>query len=152
MEKLCTVCRSIVLLWVGILASWSDMRKNIIPNRLVFCGMGIGMMFRIAVDIFYKTSSDILVMVLEVILLFFCVWPVYRTGGLGAGDCKLLLLTGVCLPVKHAISVIIGTFFIAAAEIMLLWIIRKIRKEKKKMTAIHFAPSYLLAVLICLGR
>ena len=114
--------------------------------------MGIGMVLRIAMDIFHKTSSDILVIVPEVLLLFFCVWPVYRMGGLGAGDCKLLLLTGVCLPVKHAISVIIGTFFIAAAEIMLLWIIRRIRKEKKKMTAIRFAPSYLLAVLICLGR
>lgn len=143
---------SVVLLWVGMLASWADIRKSIIPNRLVFSGMGIGMMLRIAMDIFHKTPSDILVMVSEVIILLFCVWPIYRMGGLGAGDCKLLLFTGICLPVKHAISVIIGTFFIAAAEIMLLWILQRIRKEKMTMASIHFAPSYLLAVLICLGR
>lgn len=143
---------SVVLLWVAMLASWSDIRKDIIPNRLVFCGMGIGIILRITMDIFHKTFSDIFVMIPEVTILFLCVWLVYRTGGLGAGDCKLLLLTGVCLPVKHTILVIISSFFIAAAEIMLLWVIRRIRKEKKKMTVIHFAPSYLLAVLICLGK
>lgn len=146
------MCMSMLLLWVAMLASWSDMRKNIIPNRLVFCGMGIGMMLRITMDILSKTSSDIFVMLPEVIILFFCLWPIYRMGGLGAGDCKLLLLAGICLPVKQAISVIISTFFIAAGEIMLLWLFQKIKREQKKMTAIHFAPSYLLAVLICLGR
>lgn len=140
------------MLWVAMLASWSDLRKDIIPNRLVFSGMGIGIILRIAMDIFHKTFSDILVMIPEVTILFLCVWLVYRMGGLGAGDCKLLLLTGVCLPVKHTILVIISTFFIAATEIMLLWIIQKIKKEKKKMTVIHFAPPYLLAVLICLGE
>lgn len=142
---------SLMLFSVALLASWFDMRKNIIPNWLVFCGMGIGMMLRIAINFFSKTSSDILVMVPEVVILFFCIWPVYRMGGLGAGDCKLLLFTGICLPVKQAISVIISTFFIAAAGIMLLWILQRIRREKRTMTAIHFAPSYLLAILICLG-
>lgn len=146
------VCMRVVLFWVAMLAAWFDIRKSIIPNRLVFCGIGIGMMLRIAMDIFHKTPSDILVMVSGVIILFFCVWPIYRMGGLGAGDCKLLLFTGICLPIKYAISVIISTFFIAAAEIMLLWILQRIRREKMSMAGIHFAPSYLLAILICLGR
>lgn len=143
------ICISIVLLWVAVLASWSDLRKGIIPNQLVFYGMGIGVILRTAADIFSKTPLDLLVIVPEVIILFFCLWPVYRTGGLGAGDCKLLLLAGACLPVKQAISVIISTFFIAAVEIILLWTLQSIKKEKKKMTAIHFAPPFLLAVLIC---
>lgn len=143
---------SIVLLCVAMPAAWSDMRKGIIPNRLVFCGMGAGVMLRAAIDIFGKTPSDILIMVSEVILLFFCLWPIYRMGGLGAGDCKLLLLTGICLPVKQAILVIISTFFIAAAFIILLWLIQRIRKKKNKITAIHFAPHFLMAILICRFR
>lgn len=140
---------SIALLWVAVLAAWSDIRKGIIPNRLVFCGMGVGAILRITTDLFNEMPSDILVIVPEVIVLFFCLWPIYRMGGLGAGDCKLLLLAGVCLPVKQAVLVIICTFFIAAGEIILLWIIQKIRKEKKKITAIHFAPSFLAAAFIC---
>lgn len=140
---------SIVLLWVAVLAAWSDMRKGIIPNRLLFCGMGIGMALRIAMDLFDKMPSDILIIVPEVTVLFFCLWPVYRMGGLGAGDCKLLLLAGVCLPVKQAVLVIIYTFFVAAAGIILLWFIQKTGKTKSKITAIHFAPSFLLAVFIC---
>lgn len=143
---------SIVLLWVATPAAWFDIRKGIIPNRLVFCGMGAGVMLRVTIDIFGKTPSDILVMVSEVILLFFCLWPIYRMGGLGAGDCKLLLLTGICLPVKQAILVIISTFFIAAAFIVLLWLIKRIRKKNDKITAIYFAPHFLMAILICRFR
>lgn len=130
-------------------ASWFDMRKGIIPNRLAFSGLGIGMVLRVTMDILDKTQWDILFMALEVIILFFCLWHVFAIGGLGAGDCKLLLLAGVFLPVKQAILVIASTFFIAAIEIMLLWVLYKIKKEKKSLTAIHFAPSFLAAVLFC---
>lgn len=102
-------------------------------------------------DILSETPADLLIMVLEVTVLFFCLWPVYISGGLGAGDCKLLLTAGVFLPVKQAVIVVISTFFIAALEIILLRLVYRIKREKWKTGAIHFAPSFLGAVLLCQG-
>lgn len=124
------------------------MRKDIVPNRLILLGTGIGVVFRIIWDIRMRMPLNILVMALEVIVLFFCLWPVYAMGGLGAGDCKLLLMAGIFLPAKQAILVIISTFFIAAGQSILLVLICKIKKEKRKVTSIHFTPSFLLAVLV----
>lgn len=137
---------------LAILAAWFDLRKNIIPNRLVFSGMGIGILFRTTADILREDPSDILVMAAEVIVLLICLWPFYAMGGLGAGDCKLFLMTGVFLPVKQMIFVVTGTFLIAAAIIMLLALFYRIRKyfgcldEKKR--SIRLAPAFLIAILL----
>ena len=133
---------------MALAAVWFDMRKDIVPNRLILLGTGIGAVFRIVWDIRIRMPLDIPIMALEVIILFFCLWPVYGMGGLGAGDCKLLLMAGIFLPVQQAIFVIISTFFSAAAQSILLVLLYRIKKEKRKVTSIHFTPSFLLAVLL----
>lgn len=138
---------AVLLIILAAAASWFDMRRDMIPNRLLIPGLGAGVILRMTIDILEKKPLDILIMAAEVIVLFICLWPVYSTGGLGAGDCKLLLLAGVFLPVKQAIMVIISTFFIAAIEIVLLWLISRFGKRKRKIKAIHFAPAFLGAVL-----
>lgn len=132
---------------LAIIAAWFDVRKNIIPNRLLFSGMGIGILLRTTIDIFDGNPLDILIMIAEVIVLFICLWPVYSTGGLGAGDCKLLMLAGAFLPVNQAVFIVVYTFFIAAAEIILWKLVCKIRREKKEIRSIHVAPVFLMAVL-----
>lgn len=133
---------------LAIIAAWLDIKKNIIPNRLVFGGMGIGVLLRTTTDIFEKTLLDIPVMVLEMIIIFICLWPFYAAGGLGAGDCKLLVLTGVFLPVKEMIFIVAGTFFIAAAGIVILILFFKIKKEDRKIKTVRLAPAFLIAVLL----
>lgn len=128
-------------------AAWFDLKKNIIPNALIFSGAGIGALLRITGDFHSGDFSDISIMAAEVTILFICLWPVYGMGGLGAGDCKLLLTAGVFLPAKQAIFVIVCAFFAAAAEIMLLNLIRVMRGEKERVKKIPFAPAFLLGVL-----
>lgn len=132
---------------MAALAAWFDLRKSIIPNRLVFSGMGIGILLRTTADILGKEPLDILLMAAGVIVLFICLWPVYAMGGLGAGDCKLLLTAGVFLPVKQAFFVVTATFFIAAAQIVLLTLFYKMKKKKKKIRTIRLAPAFFIAVL-----
>lgn len=86
-------------------------------------------------------------MAAEVIVLFICLWPVYATGGLGAGDCKLLLLAGVFLPVKQAVYVVINTFFAASVGIILLVLFCSVSGKKSELKSIRFAPAFLIAVL-----
>ena len=126
-----------VLTIVAGAAAWSDLRKKIIPNRLLFPGMAAGLLLRTAMDILEGKPLDILTMAAEITVLFICLWPVYGMGGLGAGDCKLLLLAGVFLPVKQAIFVVVSTFFIAAAGIVL----------SRKRKTIPLAPAFFAAVL-----
>lgn len=133
---------------MAALAAWSDLRKSIIPNRLLFPGMGVGILLRTATDILGGNPLDIFVMAAEVIILFICLWPVYVTGGLGAGDCKLLLLTGVFLPVKQAVFVIVSSFLIAATGIILRRLVCSAKGEKRKMHTVHFAPAFFIAALI----
>lgn len=148
MSSVIKVSLAVSLIALAAAAAWFDLRKDIIPNRLIFFGAGAGAALRIGVMISDRNPSDILFMITEVIVLFICLWPVYRVGGLGAGDCKLLLLAGVFLPVKQAVLVIISTFFIAAVEIILLLLLNRIKKRKRKITTIHFAPAFFGAVVI----
>lgn len=140
-----------VLTIVAGAAAWSDLKKKIIPNRLLFPGMAAGLLLRTAMDILEGKPLDILTMAAEITVLFICLWPVYGMGGLGAGDCKLLLLAGVFLPVKQAIFVIAGTFFTAAAGIMVLTLFYYVKRKKRKVKRIPFAPAFFIAVLIGWG-
>lgn len=129
-------------------AAWSDLKRRIIPNRLLLPGMAAGSFLRIVVDILERKPFDILTMAAEITVLFICLWPVYAAGGLGAGDCKLLLLAGAFLPVKQAIFVIACTFFAAAAGIVLLTLFYGVKRRKRRVKSIPFAPAFFLAVLI----
>lgn len=133
---------------LAMTAALCDLRKNVIPNRVLLPGMGIGIMLRISAAVAGKNLPDIFVMAAEVIVLFICLWPIYTMGGLGAGDCKLFLTAGVFLPVKQAVFVVTGTFFIAAAEIALLTLFYKIKKRKEKIGIIRLAPAFFAALLI----
>ncbi len=133
---------------LAMTAALCDLRKNVIPNRVLFPGMGIGIILRISAAVAAKNLPDIFVMAAEVIVLFICLWPIYAMGGLGAGDCKLFLTAGVFLPVKQAFFVVTGTFFIAAAEIVLLTLFYKIKKKKKRIRIIRLAPAFFAALLI----
>lgn len=131
---------------LAALAAWFDLRKGIISNRLIFPGLGMGILLRITTDIWGGDPLDVFVMAAEVVTLFICLWPVYVMGGLGAGDCKLLLIAGVFLPVKQAVFVIVSSFFAAAVWIV-LWKLVCSMTKKKKISKIHFAPAFFMAVL-----
>lgn len=129
-------------------AAWFDLRGDKIPNRLVLCGMASGILLRITGDLLLDNLWDIPVLVPEFLLLFFCLWPIYQVGGLGAGDCKLLLIAGIFLPVKQAFFIFIASLFIAAIGGVLLLLTGKLLKKKQGMTKIHFSIPVLGALLL----
>ncbi len=131
-----------------MLAVRSDLRENKIPNRLILWGMIIGIGIRLTESVMRKNLSDMLILIPEVLFLFFCLWPVYQIDGLGAGDVKLLLMTGMFLPVKQALFIIITAFFAAAVLGGFKILTGKAWKRKRK---IRFTPPLLLAVFLYLG-
>jgi len=129
-----------------------DLRRDKIPNRLILYGMITGIFFRLAGDIFLKNLWDIPVIILEFLSLFVCLWPLYRMSALGAGDCKLLLMTGIFLPVKPVFFIFITSLFIAAAAGVLKMLFYRGLKKKKGMMRIHFSVSVFTAVCLYAGR
>lgn len=131
------------------LAAWFDLRTDKIPNRLILWGMISGGLIRILYDVFVKkTPQDIMILIFEVTFLFFCLWPIYQMGGLGAGDSKLLLMTGVFLPVKQALFMIATAFFLAAAAGILKLLADGTHTGKRK---IHFTPPLLASAVLYTG-
>lgn len=61
---------AIIVTVLAALASWFDLRRGIIPNRLLFPVIGVGLLLRITTDILNRDPLDIFTMMTEVILLF----------------------------------------------------------------------------------
>lgn len=136
-----------------IIAAGYDLHSDKIPNRLILYGMVWGSLIRLTADIFSKNTGDIPVLILELFLLFLCLWPVYQAGGLGAGDCKLLLMTGVFLPVKQVLFVLICSLFFAAGGGVLKMLWEKRVKRKQAAGKVHFSIPLLAAVVLeCIGK
>ncbi len=132
-------------------AAWYDLRGDRIPNRLILYGMAFGGILRTADSIFQKAPEHIFILLIEVIILFICLWPVYQTGGLGAGDVKLLLTIGIFLPVRQALFIIILSFLITAAAGGVWILADAVRKQKKKRRRIHFTLPVLSAAVLQLA-
>lgn len=147
----------IALLSILICAVMCDFHNMKIPNRLVATGVllaPIGMGLEIFIEnqsVFYLILKLIL-KILEVLLgfafLFLCIWPLYQIRALGAGDCKLILMTGVYLPVKTTLlclglSLLLGAVF---GVCKLFW------QQGKRPCTIHFSLSILASAIICLLR
>lgn len=86
-----------------------DFKGAIIPNRLIMTGMGLAAIWLFATE----GGSALIRIPLHAVFLLVCLWPLYQLGGLGAGDCKLLMLAGTFLPTKSMIPLIMGSFLIA---------------------------------------
>lgn len=92
-------------------AVWMDMGTGKISNRLIALGGVFGLLYRILVDgslgsiLFLRNIS---IPVILCILLF-------QMRALGAGDIKLLSMTGAFLNLSQIVSVIVCSFLVAAA-------------------------------------
>ncbi len=142
------ICSAISLTGIMMAAVWFDLHGDKIPNCLVLCGMASGVLLRTAGGFLSDNLWDIPVLIPEFLLLFFCLWPIYQVGGLGAGDCKLLLMAGIFLPVKQAFFIFTASLFIAAMGGVLLLLTGKLLKKKRGMTRIHFSIPVLGALLL----
>lgn len=77
-----------------------DLQTDKIPNGLILSGLSAGILYT---GLFHGMHS-LLLLIPGGILLFFCLWPLYRFYALGAGDCKLLLMAGTFLPVRQSLA------------------------------------------------
>ncbi len=90
-------------------AAMEDLRHDRIPNALILIGMGVSAIYRIPGEGWAALG----LMLLGAVGILICLWPIYALGGLGAGDCKLLIMVGTFVPVHSIVPFIMGSFLIA---------------------------------------
>ncbi len=132
----------------GILlaASYTDWKKEKIPNRLILMGM-------VPLLAAFMQSGSLRVAgyrVLAMAFVFFFCWQIYLLGGLGAGDVKLLMvLAGVC-GLDRLLYIALIAFLLAVVHIFL----RNLAlPEGKRRRTVILAPFVFVAyALVMAGR
>ena len=99
-----------ILFVILLLASLWDYKYGKIPNYLILTGMVLGAIRLMAREDIY----DILKYILGIILPVFLFYPVYKVGGIGAGDIKLFSVLGFYFPFMQSMFCIFTSLFLAA--------------------------------------
>jgi prepilin peptidase CpaA len=162
-----------ILIGVFIVAIFTDMKFYKIPNLLILFGIISGMALTIYL-FSYEVALESLICMAVVFVSFY---PFYLLGGLGAGDIKLLMMTGcfirnwsllnfifVTLMIAGVISIIKMIIFRESRE-RLFYLGRYVRKavitrtvdeyeidKTNKRTLIRIAlPAFMSLMLMCIG-
>lgn len=127
---------SAVALLCGV-ATWIDLRSRVIPNTIpVILLVGTGLL--VAMQIVPWVPH---VIGLGIGTLFGLV--IYRTGGFGGGDVKLLIATCAALGLDHLPTYLLGVA-VAGGVLSLIALIRKQRE-------FAYGPSFAIAAVIVAG-
>lgn len=116
-------CQSLLLLLL-FLAVLADLKTNCIPNGFIVIGITIG----IAVSLLYGPGiSD---SAASMLLAFLLMFPLFKIGALGAGDIKVLMMTGSFLTVKDFMMVLAAAFVVGAAFSLMKLLAERNGKER----------------------
>jgi prepilin peptidase CpaA len=95
----------VILMALLAAATWTDIRSNRIPNALVVAGAIVGVACGLAPGGIGLEDTA-----LGVVAGFFLLLPLYAIGIMGAGDVKLMAMTGIFLGVNATLLAGLATF------------------------------------------
>lgn len=131
-------CYQFLLILLLIAAVIMDYKYDRIPNVIIVFGLATGLFFR-----FRETGWHGIFSAGVVILISFCIlYPLFCIGGIGAGDVKMLLMTGSFVSVDKQLHVMMFSFIIGA-----LLSIEKMISEDNFKERMQYLFSYLMDVL-----
>lgn len=159
----------VVLLVILVVAVVFDFRKGIVPNALILTGLLLGIFYRCYLgylsyqgflnypgdlsylgdlnypdylgnlpEIIWQIGQGFLAAVVSVLVLY----PLFKIGGLGAGDLKLFAVTGMFFGIKGQI-ICLCTAFVAGAVFSLIKMLRMGNLRER----IYYFISYVFDIL-----
>lgn len=126
-----------------IVAVVCDLYTAKIPNVLILMGAIPGIIYRILSG----GESAAMILLFSLVAMFFGLWPLYQLHGLGAGDCKLLLMSGIFLPVNSLFFFVFLSLLFGAG----LGILKYLWPKCKSKGTIHFSIPILCSACMCLA-
>lgn len=128
---------------------YTDIRERKIENWII----GIGMTIGILVTVCTNGQKAIVEMLQHIGWIWAGLYLLYLVNGLGAGDVKLLFMLSILYPEK-ALDIIVYSFVMAAAYILLRMTIRGMQKKPvyERGEQIAFSIPIVCSVVLCLGK
>lgn len=124
-----------ILLFLLLLSALADLKTDRIPNGFIFLGIMIGVTGSLL------SGRSFLGLLASVFSAFFLMYPLFKTGVLGAGDVKLFVMTASFLPVRESMSILAGAFVIGA-----VFSLGKLITERNGRERFQYFFSYLYDV------
>ena len=116
-ETIDLVVLSILAILLGI-AAWQDIKQHRIPNRIVFVGVVLGVMFNGLLPQGWGFNSPIpgglgwLAALMGLGMGLIVLLPFYWLRAIGAGDVKLMAMVGAFLGPGQVLGALLGTFLV----------------------------------------
>lgn len=131
-------CCQFLLVLLLIASVVMDYKQDRIPNGIIVFGFVIGFFSRFTGN----GWQDIFNAGVVIIISFCILYPLFRIGGIGAGDVKLLLMTGSFFSADEQLHVMMFSFIIGA-----ILSIEKMISEDNFKERMQYLFSYLADVL-----
>ena len=132
---------------IGLIASFFDIRKRIIPNWLIFISFLAGVIAVVVISLkdnnFVNFAQGLICVFVNLIIFGFLA----RKKFIGFGDVKLLCLTSFLLGI-FSLNLVIFALILTAIFNLIIWLFIKI--FKLKITELPFAPILSTGILVTL--
>ncbi len=137
-----------------VVISFIDLEFTIIPNKIVYPGLIIGLLFAIGMAVVQKDMGLLLSRLLGfaiggVVILFIVIVgsAIFRKQAMGIGDVKLMAMIGIFLgPWPHLVMTLLAASIFGTIVGIILMMARK----KKMDSAIPFGPFLAIGALLSL--
>lgn len=117
------------------MAAFTDLKTDRIPNGLIIAGIIIGIAgnFWVRMELLQSAAS--------MLLAFALLYPLFKLGTLGAGDIKVLVMTGSFTKLEDFVVIFVLAFVIGAA-----FSVMKLLNEHNSRERISYFFSYVTEV------
>ena len=107
-DPLSNILLTTIMLVILVIAVLSDTQERRIPNRLVVVGLLLGL----AAQTLLEGGGGFAVAASGALVGLLCLMPLYISGGLGAGDVKLMAMCGAFLGPLHVVVASVASLLV----------------------------------------
>ena len=107
-DPLSNILLTTIMLVILVIAVLSDTQERRIPNRLVVVGLLLGL----AAQTLLEGGGGFTVAASGALVGLLCLLPLYISGGLGAGDVKLMAMCGAFLGPLHVVVASVASLLV----------------------------------------
>ena len=124
------------MLLLLLLAALADLKTDRIPNGFIALGVCVGVLGGLLCGLDIRRTA------VSVLLAFLLLYPLFRIGALGAGDVKVLMMTGSFVEVRVLLTIVVFSFLIGA-----VCALGKLLSERNGRERLYYFLSYLTEVM-----
>lgn len=127
----------VALIMILILAVITDLSKTRIPNMLVLSGLIFGVFYRVLC----MGERNYIQLLLGIAIPLVCFFPLFMCRAMGAGDIKLLMVTGTFFTIRENVKCIILAVLLGGMIALFKVLCHKNLRERMKYMLAYFGNA-----------